>query len=499
MEQPADAINIADNLSKWARAQPRVPAILDRGRVLDFAQLDRATWRAAAWFRARGVGPGTVVATRLGDHSRHLISAFALARIGAVRLLLPRRETPAYFARTAKAFGATFVLAGPSAPGIDGLRLLHPDPQWMDNGGTGIDEAVRVPGGDRVWAIILTSGTTDAPKAVRQSHADYLARRALNQGPHFVQSGDRYLAAISLGTQLGLRMCLDALWFGGSVVVGVRFEEPGVLLRELRDSSATFVYLTPQFLHRVLAEVTTDGVSLPGLRVLRTGGMVVTPALGELVRRRLSPNFVNGYGLNDLDCAIAAADGPMQARFPGTVGRPLPGVELETIDAAGARLPAGEAGEIRVRVPRMPAGYIDHPEATRRAFRDGWFHTGDIGMIDRDGMLYLKGRADDMMNLDGIKLFPSDIEAALLEHPAVAEAAAFAVDSERHQHIPSAAVVLRAPAEVAALKAWCIGRLGRRAPQWIVVVAALPRNAMGKVARRELVARVMPMYPGERR
>jgi acyl-CoA synthetase (AMP-forming)/AMP-acid ligase II len=490
--------NIADNLSRWAREKPYAVAVIGRRRLLNFAAFDRAVWKAAAWFCARGLRADDVVATTLGDSVGHLVSAFALARLGAVRLQLPRREAAAYRERLARAYGAVALLTERGEPGLGGLRLLHPDGAWFDADGAPTDASLRAQGGDRSWAIVLTSGTTDAPKAIRHSHAAYVARRAVNQGPHFFLPTDRYLAAMPLDFHLGFRMCLDALWFGATVAVGGPYETTAALYDAIDRLAISFVYLTPVVLHQMLPGAPTDGARFPGLRVLRTGGMVLTPAVREQVLRRLSPNFVNGYGLNDLDCAIAAADGPTQERHPGSVGLPLPGVELEVVDAAGRPLPAGEPGELRFRVPQMPEGYIGHPDATRRAFREGWFYPGDVGVLDAAGLLYLKGRADDMMNFDGIKIFPADIESALLEHPAVAEATAFGIESERHQHLPAAAVSLRAAVAMPELLAWCRERLGKRAPVWIAVLDALPRNAMGKVVKRDVVARALPMFPGER-
>jgi acyl-CoA synthetase (AMP-forming)/AMP-acid ligase II len=173
-----------------------------------------------------------------------------------------------------------------------------------------------------------------------------------------------------------------------------------------------------------------------------------------------------------------------------TVGPPLPTAELEIVDGEGNAVPRGEIGEIRVRTTAMIHAYHRDPVATSRHFKDGWFHPGDLGSLTANGSLCLHGRADDMMNMNGIKIFPAEIERTLEGDPAVRAAAAFGLPSPMHGQIPVAAVELHDPAthSVAALLARARERLGVRAPRKIFVVDALPRNATGKVLKRELVS-----------
>jgi acyl-CoA synthetase (AMP-forming)/AMP-acid ligase II len=138
----------------------------------------------------------------------------------------------------------------------------------------------------------------------------------------------------------------------------------------------------------------------------------------------------------------------------------------------------------------MPTAYVNASGPSDRTFRNGWIYMGDIGVLSAEGMLFLKGREDDMMNFDGVKIMPADIEEALLLHPAVLEAAAFPASSQRHQHIPMAAVTVRAMVTPQALLAHCQELLGLRAPVLISIEPALPRNAMGKVVKRDLAARL---------
>jgi acyl-coenzyme A synthetase/AMP-(fatty) acid ligase len=147
----------------------------------------------------------------------------------------------------------------------------------------------------------------------------------------------------------------------------------------------------------------------------------------------------------------------------------------------------------------MSGGYFNQSGAADRVFRNGWAYPGDIGVLSAEGMLFLKGRADDMMNFDGIKIMPADIEEALLQHPAVVEAAAFPGSSQLHQHIPMAAVTVRAAVTPEALLAHARQLLGMRAPVLISIEQVLPKNAMGKVVKRELASRLEQNLPASLR
>jgi acyl-CoA synthetase (AMP-forming)/AMP-acid ligase II len=162
---------------------------------------------------------------------------------------------------------------------------------------------------------------------------------------------------------------------------------------------------------------------------------------------------------------------------------------VSIIDKTGRRLAANTPGEVVVRGPNVMRGYRDNPEANAAAFIDGWFRTGDIGAIDSDGYLALTGRIKDLINRGGEKISPAEVEAVLLEHPAVAEAAVFGVPDPKYGEDVSAAVVFRGAATAQELQAYCGTRLADfKVPKLIHLVSALPRNAMGKVQRRDLTA-----------
>jgi acyl-CoA synthetase (AMP-forming)/AMP-acid ligase II len=221
-----------------------------------------------------------------------------------------------------------------------------------------------------------------------------------------------------------------------------------------------------------------------GTALVVTGGALSGP-LRQEVCARVTRNLMVLYGATETG-PISLATPEEVLAHPDTVGRPYPQVAVRIVDDAGRPVPRGARGLIRIRTPAGVTRYLDDEEATGRAFHDGWFEPGDVCEAVADGSLIYAGRADDMMNLGSIKIFPAEIEAAAEGFPGLVECAAFALRAPALGDIPVLAAVAREDFDAAALLAHCRARLGVRAPRKVVVLPALPRNAVGKVVRRDL-------------
>jgi long-chain acyl-CoA synthetase len=248
--------------------------------------------------------------------------------------------------------------------------------------------------------------------------------------------------------------------------------------------------LSPRRAEALLAETARGGgaARLPARTRLSVTGATVPAALRRRVLEDLTRNLEVPYGATEVG-GITRALPEDHAAQPDGVGRAAPGSEVVVVNDRGVPVPAGTTGFVRVRNPGLVPGYFDDPVATARAFLpDGWFQPGDIGVMTEDGTLMLAGRGDDMMILGTINVFPAEIERAAAGFPGLADCAAFAVRSSAHGDIPMiAAVETHAGAlDPGALVAHCRARLGLRAPRKAIIVPALPRNAAGKVLRREL-------------
>jgi long-chain acyl-CoA synthetase len=482
-------LNVADVLTRHARARPEAPAVVEAGRELSYQAFDGAVWRAGAALRRQGIEPGQVVGLSLPRSALHLVVLYALARIGAIQLPLPLREPPLLREGVARRFGAVCqVLANDSAK-LPALSHIRADPAWLEADGAA-DESLRTAGGGDSWRIVLSSGTVAAPKAVLQSHDANVAWREICARMAPVAPEDRFLSHVDFDFYAGVRQCMEVHWDGAAVLLEERPASGRELVEAVERHRVSLLHLNAVHLHPILADLPPGDRLLPGVRRLRSGAMVSSEAMRAAVRRRLTPNLMVGYGANEVGSLLTAANAEVLDRHPGSVGIPAQGVRLEIVDELGAPLPSGSTGQIRVQTPCMPERYIDNRAASAQAFRDGWYYPGDLGMLSAEGALYFKGRADDQINFDGIKLYPADIEAVLLEHPAVREAAAFPIDSPQHQQVPAAAVVLREKIATDVLTQWCIERLGSHAPMVVAAVREMPRNAAGKILKRELAAQV---------
>jgi acyl-coenzyme A synthetase/AMP-(fatty) acid ligase len=334
--------------------------------------------------------------------------------------------------------------------------------------------------------VLTSSGTTGREKLVLMT-AEIMARQAAltrNSG------GVRHRIATNEFNN-GKRQQLSALWAGATEVLVNNRLDTG-----LAELCARFgverLDIPPVAAERLLQEMRRPGAPpWPPAATLRlSGARVPGPLRAELQARLTRQVIVN---LASTECGAMTLAGPDDhAVHPDTVGRPAQGVDLVVVDDDNQPCPVGEPGQLRIRSTACVDGYIADPEATARAFRDGYFFPGDMGYFLPDGSLVHLGRADDMMNLGSIKIFPAEIEAVAQDFPGVAECAAFAVRSPSMGDIPVLAVVAGAGIDADALLAQCRGRLGLRAPRKILVLRALPRNAQGKVLRRELAALAAP-------
>lgn len=487
---PGFFANVADPLAALARGRPSAVAAIENGRAIDYDAFDNAAWSVTAWLRREGVQVGDVVGLSMADSALHLAVVYGLARLGAIHISLPVGDPPALRRTMAERFGASVVICDGPAAAVPGQPLLVPDPGWLSAGAERIAhrEQVRDPGVP--WKVVLSSGTTSAPKAI-------LATQAIEFGWHSralplrgATSDSRFLQVIGLGYSYGLRLCMVALNSGVAVVLPPPVAgEP--LFEFIEASGVTHMAVTPSHLQTYVAAAGGDRPRLAMLRELSVAGAIATEALRREVRARVSPHLYVKYGANEVGY-LSEASPEQQVRYPETIGPPIAGVEVEIVDAGGRVLPAGETGIARFRGRNFPTGYFDNLQASARSFSDGWYSPGDLMRRNEEGMLYFMGRADDLMNYEGVKVYPADIEAVIRQHPAVSEAAAFAVPSPRFQDVPAVAVVLRSRVPLAELYAFCNERLGVRSPRYITCMGALPRNTMGKIIKSELLALTLP-------
>jgi fatty-acyl-CoA synthase len=506
------------NVGGWparrAAAAGDRPALRDEARSLDYAALEERCARAAGWLAARGVARGERVALLLGNRTAYLELLLGAARLGAIavplstRLAAPElRElladcTPRVLCYEAE-HGALARGACEGSPAPPPVRLEvggAPDAYEAALAASVPRSAIEAVSPDDPMLLMYTSGTTGTPKGALLPHRKTLFN-ALNAQLFFeTRSSDRVLVALPLFHSFGLNiLALPALYAGASVRLERRFEAERVW-EAVGADGITYLGGVPTMFRALLEalEAAPPGrFELGSLRFLFTAGAAIPV---ELILAFEARGLVlkQGFGQTETSilCCLDARDAIRKA---GSVGRPVFHAELRIVRSASLALPParwedcapGEAGEIVVRGPLTMLGYWNRPEATAETLRDGWLRTGDLASADAEGFVTLTGRARDLYISGGENVYPAQVEAAYLEHPAVREIAVIGVPDERWGEAGRAFVVL---AEGAALDPDALRRFGRerlasfKVPRDFVAVEALPKTVTGKVLKYRLAA-----------
>lgn len=336
-----------------------------------------------------------------------------------------------------------------------------------------------------IHSIIYTSGTTGRPKGAMLTYGNFWnssIASALNLGLHI---DDRWLACLPLFHVGGLSIVLKGVIYGIPLVLHEAFDADAVN-RAIDQDSVTILSAVSVMLQRMLD---ARGAALypPTLRCILLGGGPAPQPLLELCAARNVP-VVQTYGLTEAASQVATLAPTDALRKLGSAGKPLMLTELR-IEQNDQSVSSGEIGEIVVRGPTVTAGYWHQPEATAKALRGGCLHTGDLGYLDTEGYLYVVDRRDDMIISGGENVYPAEIEAILLSHPAVEEAGVTSIPDARWGQVPVAVIKVRNDAILTEsdLQTFCYERLARyKVPAQIQFAATLPRNAAGKLLRRAL-------------
>lgn len=489
-------MNVATPFTEWAVRMPHQAALIEDGRAISYRQLDAAVCRAAAFFEDSGLAAGRVVAVAgTASAFMQLVVALALTRLGAAQLALPAGDPPERQIEMMRQVRADALLAMSPEAELPQMAIMRPDPAWVDDGAPPARQTGIAAGGDAVWVINHSSGTTGRPKAMPITHAMESVRLRLQPAEFACRPGERFMSLTSFDFWLGRSRAIRCLCEGGTVVAVPGQNNVAATLAAIAEHRVVHLNVTPAHLYTLLGHLPETGLLLPGVRVLRVSSAALPAKVLREITHRATPHIYANYGANEAG-NVTLATPEMLARFPTTVGKRAPGMEIELLDPHGRPVAPGVIGQVRVRSQGMIRGYIDDVPATAAAFRDGWFYPGDLAVVDDEGFYFLKGRIDDVMNYDGMLISPDEIEAVLLEHHAVAEAVAFKLPSERHQDVPAAAVVLRSDADLQQIKDFCGKRLHRRAPHMIFQITAVPRNRMGKSLRRSMGELVLASLPG---
>jgi acyl-CoA synthetase (AMP-forming)/AMP-acid ligase II len=493
-------------LAHHAVRTPEKALTVFEGGTLTYGEMERRSTALAGGLAERGVGRGDVVGLLSYNCPEFLETIFATSYLGAVvmpinwrlaaseiRYILEHSEARALVCgdnlvevadEATRGLEAGLVRAciGPRSP--DGWEAFA-DLRRTTTGGK-----AAVVAADDVHRLMYTSGTTGRPKGVMITHANL----AWKNTAHLVEFG--YTGA-DLGVVCGplyhvgaLDLTTTSLIAAGATVIIHRSFDAAQVVDELERSRATTVWLAPAMVNAIMALPDIEQRDLSSVRLIINGGEKMPIPLIERIGRTFpSAWFADAYGLTETVSGDTFLDRDSLVTKLGSVGRPCLYLELDIWDEQGDSVAPGQRGEIVMRGPKVFKGYWRDPDATATAFAGGWFHTGDIGVRDEDGYLFIVDRLKDMIVSGGENIASSEVERVLYEYDGVLEVAVVGRPDDRWGEVPEAFVVLRPDATPSpdALLEHCRGQLAKfKVPREITFLDALPRNPSGKVLKREL-------------
>lgn len=511
---------LAELTAAHAAATPAKTAIVFDGRTMTYAALGDRVARAAAALRSIGVGKGDRVGWLGLNHADLIVVMAACFRMGAVLVAINARLVAREIACILGDAGISVLIseaqflatatAAQADAGVSAIILVDADQpsqpafdDWIR--GFDADTAMADVDPDDIALQLYTSGTTGFPKGALLSHRQLLATidkgRLTGEAWGHWDGDDIALVAMPLFHIGGSGWALHALEAGATMVILPRPDIAGII-EAVAQQRITRMFAVPAVLLAICQHLESAPADLTAMTELYYGA---SPIPLDVLRRSMAafPNagFIQCYGATET-CGTVVYLPPTDHDVAGNTrmrgcGKPFPGNEIMIIDGDGQPLPPGEVGEICIRSVSVMTGYHRNPQATAKAVTDGWYRSGDAGYRDADGYLYIHDRVKDMIVSGGENIYPAEVENALHEHPAVADCAVIGVPDARWGEAVKAIVVAREPVSPDELMAFARARIaGFKVPKSVDFIDSLPRNASGKILKKDLRA---PYWPQDGR
>jgi long-chain acyl-CoA synthetase len=486
--------NLGQNLLDTAARDEGHPALRMDEAVLTFGEFRDAALKVAGGLRARGVQPGDRVGLVLPNVVSFPVVFYGALLAGAAVVpmnpLLKAREVE-YYLRDS---GARLVVAlAPAEPvveaagtvGIDAVTVGPALPEELMDG-EALDAAVDR-ADDDLAVILYTSGTTGQPKGAELTHAN-LAGNARTTAETLLENStdDVVMGCLPLFHVFGLTCGLNTTVLRGSTLTLIPRFDGAKALSVIERDKVTIFEGVPTMFSAMLHAPEADRTDVSSLRLCVSGGSAMPVEVMKSFEEKFGCIILEGYGLSETS-PVASFNHPHAERKPGSIGTPIAGVEMRLVDDDGTDVRSGDVGEIAIRGANVMKGYWQKPEETEKAIPDGWFRTGDLARQDDDGYFFIVDRKKEMIIRGGYNVYPREIEEALYEHPAVAEAACIGIAHPELGEEVAAAVALKpgATAEVDELKNFVKERVAAyKYPRQLWLVDTLPKGPTGKILRR---------------
>jgi acyl-CoA synthetase (AMP-forming)/AMP-acid ligase II len=482
------------------------PALIDgpTGRTITYAQLADSIAIVAHNLSQRGFRKGEVFGILSPNCPEYAIAFHAVATLGGIVTPINPLYTKHEIAHQLKDAGARFLVTVP--PFIEKAREAADDAGieelfvfgsaegatafsslLVDNGRA---EQVEIDPHEDLVALPYSSGTTGLPKGVMLTHRNLVANIRQMEGLCYFFENDTLICVLPLFHIYGLVVVLNmGLYTGATIVTMPRFDLES-FLKAAQDYEVSLAHLVPPIILSLSKNPVVDNYRLPKLRTIFSGAAPLGEELTRACMERLGISIRQGYGMTETSPVTHSSPAPpLNIKF-GSVGVPAPNTECKIIDLeTGATLGPGQRGEVCVRGPQIMRGYLNRPDATAETIdSEGWLHTGDIGYADEDGHFFIVDRAKELIKYKGFQVPPAELEALLLTHPCIADAAVIPCPDDEAGEVPKAIVVLREALEPEAILEFVAERVApHKRIRYLEFAENIPKSPSGKILRRVLV------------
>ena len=500
---------LPDLVARRAKSDPNRTALIFRDAAISYAELDDRIGRCAAGLAALGIKKGSAFGLVLRNCPEFVVLALGLSRVGGVVVPINFLEKPdriALILDDAKAVGVltakefyrnvhkaakhvkslkhVFLKDGASEKARDFSDLLAPAP---------LADAPAVKDTD-LMMLLYTSGTTGLPKGVMLTHKNFLTNVEQCLGAIDLRESDRFLCLLPLFHSFSWTTCmLLPLYLGAQIVVIESLLPFDPVIKAVWKHKVTLFVAVPQIYSALAAKIRGAKALVVRLlnpvRVCISGAAPLPAPVLRNFEKNLGVPLLEGYGLTET--SPVSALNPLKKRKIGSVGLPLPGVQIEIRDDENRPVPKGQVGEICIKGDHVMSGYYRKPKETKEAFsKDGWLLTGDLGRFDDDGYLTIVDRKKDLIIVKGLNVYPQDVENVIIQHKAVKEAAVVGIpDPDSGDETIRAFVTAKEGMEInkAEIFALCREHLAPyKRPKDVVVLKEMPKNALQKILKKEL-------------
>jgi fatty-acyl-CoA synthase len=511
-------MRLTDYLDKGASLGPEAPCLTTAGDTLSYGDVQQLSWHVAHALERSGINPGDKVAILSANDPVAFSCVFGISRAGAVWCPVnPRNEAAEnrdlldFFDCRCLIFQAAFgPLVAKILPDLPKLTTLI----CLDGDRGGISQSIpfeewigpwpvrppraRTPVSNLIM-LVGTGGTTGRPKGVMLTGGNIETMSALTLMSYPFQPRPRYLALAPLTHAAGV-LCFPIMTLGGEIVIMPR-PDLTEFLTLVERHRITHTFLPPTLIYMLLDHAALDRTDTSSLQCLWYGAAPMSASRLEEAITRLGPVMGQLFGQSEAPMMISTLapaehfrdDGSLATERLASAGRPTPLTTVAIMDDEGHLLPRGQRGEIVARGSLVMAGYYKNPEASAEAARYGWHHTGDIGYLDEDNLLFIVDRAKDMIITGGFNVYSAEVEQVLLAHPAVQDCAVIGLPDEKWGERVTAVIQLRAGQSVSGpeVQAFVKEKLGSvKSPKQVEIWPDLPRSKVGKVLKTEVKAQL---------